>query len=134
MRKIPLGRSLFVALLSLGLAACASTGGAAGGEVEEGVEATGDEVTVQVVNDMVPGRTIVVWVETVPQRVSRRRLGSVPPNATRDFKFSPRARDIDHQLTAEIEGGGSETSLPFSLLGVSGVRWALSNPTVSLAR
>ncbi len=132
MRKIPLGRSLFLALLSLGLAACASTGGGAGGEVEEGVEATGDQISVQVTNDRVPGRTVVVWM--VPQTGSRRRLGSVPPNATRNFKFSPRARDIDHRLVAEIEAGGSMTSDPFTLVGVSGVSWTLSNPRVRLGR
>lgn len=132
MRKVPLGRTLSLALLSLSLAACASRGGGVSGEMSEGAEATGDRVSVQVTNDIVPGRTVVVWI--VPETGSRRRLGTVPPNGTGNFTYFPGARSTDHRLVAELEGGGSETSIGFTLLGVSGVRWDLSNPRVRLVR
>jgi hypothetical protein len=132
MRKLPIGPFLFLALLSLGLAACASKGAGAGAEMSEGAEASGDQISVEINNDLLPGRTVVVWM--VPQTGSRRRLGSVPPNARRSFQYPPLARSTDHVLVAEIDGGGRETSMPFTLVGVSALSWNVSNPTVRAER
>ncbi len=132
MRKTRLAHSRLLALLSLGLAACASGAGGRAEEVSAEAEPTGDQISVQVTNDIVPGQTVVVWM--VPETGSRRRLGSIPPNARGSFNYLPGARSMDHRLVAEGDGRGRETSIRFRLVGISGVRWALSDPNVRLVR
>ncbi len=132
MRKTRLAHSHLLALLSLGLAACASGAGGRAGEVSAEAEPTGDQISVQITNDIVPGRTVVVWI--VPETGGRRRLGSVPPNGRGSFNYLPGARSMDYRLVAEVDGGGRETSYRFALVGVSGVRWELRDPNVKLVR
>jgi len=132
MRKTRLAHSRLLALLSLGLAACASGAGGRAGEVSADAEPTGDQISVQVTNDILPGRTVVVWM--VPETGSRRRLGSVSPNARGSFNYLPGARSMDYRLVAEVDGGGRETSLRFTLVGISGIRWDVSDPNVRLVR
>lgn len=125
MRKRAPLRRLSVALLTLGLAACA-TGSA--GEAEAGAEATGDEIRVEIVNDLVPSASVAVWI--VPETGSRRRLGSVTANGRQTFTYLPTVRSMDHRLVADVSGGGTETSQRFSLQGVGTVSWSVSNPNV----
>ena len=132
MRKTRLAHSRLLALLSLGLAACASGAGGPAGEVSAEPEPTGDRISVQVNNDILPGRTVVVWL--VPETGSRRRLGSIPPNGRGSFNYLPGIRSMDYRLVAEKDGGGRETSTQFALVGVSGVRWNLRDPNVTLVR
>lgn len=132
MRKTRLAHSRLLALLSLGLAACASGAGGPAGEVSAEAEPTGDRISVQVNNDLVPGQTVVVWM--VPETGSRRRLGSIPPNGRGRFNYLPGIRSMDYRLVAEIDGGGQETSIRFALVGISGVRWNLRDPNVRLVR
>ncbi len=132
MRKTRLAHSRLLALLSLGLAACASGAGGPAGEVSAEAEPTGDQISVQVTNDVMPGRTVVVWM--VPETGSRRRLGSVPPNGRGSFNYLPVARSGEYRLVAEVDGRARETSIQFRLVGVSGVRWNLRDPNVRLVR
>lgn len=133
--KVRFARRL-LAVLSIGLAACASGGpgsgepGAAAGDV--GAAAASDQITIEVQNDVVPGTTVVLWI--VPETGSRRRLGSLEPNARQTLRYTPAARDMDHHLVAEKSGGGEESSNRFSLVGVSGLSWTVSNPNVTLTR
>ncbi len=132
MRKTRLAHSRLLALLSLGLAACASGAGGGAGEVSAEAEPTDDQISVQVTNDLVPGRTVVVWM--VPETGSRRRLGSISPNARGSFNYLPVARSGEYRLVAEVDGRARETSIQFRLVGVSGVRWNLRDPNVRLER
>lgn len=132
MTKTRLAHSRLLTLLSLGLAACASGAGGGAGEVSAEAEPTGDQISIQVTNDLMPGRTVVVWM--IPETGSRRRLGSVPPNGLGSFNYLPGIRSMDYRLVAEKDGGGRETSTQFALVGVSGVRWNLSDPNVRLVR
>lgn len=132
MRKTRLAHSRLIALLSVGLAACASGAGGPAGEVSAEAEPASDRISIQVTNDLMPGRTVVVWM--VPETGSRRRLGSVPPNGRGSFNYLPGIRSMDYRLVAEKDGGGRETSIRFALVGISGVRWQLSDPNVRLVR
>ena len=132
MRKTRLAHSRLLALLSLGLAACASGAGGPAGEVSAEAEPTGDQISIQVVNDLVPGQTVVVWM--VPETGSRRRLGSIPPNGRGSFNYLPGVRSMDHRLVAEVNQRAGETSIRFRLVGISGVQWNLRDPNVRLVR
>lgn len=132
MTKTRLAHSRLLALLSLGLVACASGAGGPAGEVSAEAEPAGDQISIQVTNDLMPGRTVVVWM--IPETGSRRRLGSVPPNGLGKFNYLPGIRSMDYRLVAEKDGGGRETSVQFALVGISGVRWQLSDPNVRLVR
>jgi hypothetical protein len=118
-------RKLVLAAAFTALSACASsgTGGGAGG---------GDAVAVTVNNDLVPPSTITVWM--VPETGARRRLGTLTPNGTQTFNFSPGVRAMEHRLVAETTGGSDVTSNPFVLDAVSGVRWNVSSPNVTTQR
>lgn len=128
MRKKAVASRCLVAALTLGLAACATAG--EGTEAE--AEVSGDQISVQVTNDVVPSVTAVLWM--VPETGSRRRLGSIPPNGRQTFSYLPTDRSLDHRLVAELAGGGRETTLQFSLVGVSGVRWDMSDRNVRVVR
>lgn len=128
MRNRRLGHRWLAAILSLGLAACASGGGAAGEDPGGEPEAAGDEVTVEIHNDVVPGSTIVVWI--VPETGNRQRLGSIPPNGRNTFRYRPVTPSLDHRLVAEVDGASDERSNPFTLVGVSRVRWEVSDRNV----
>ena len=111
------------------LSACASSGTAGG---EGGGAISGDAVAVTINNDIVPPASVTVWM--VPENGGRRRLGTVNPNGQQTFNFSPGVRSMEHRLVAETTGGGDRESNPFTLVAVSGVRWNLSGPTVSIER
>ena len=114
--------------LLVGVSGCASGGAGMEGEPE----ASEDQVAVEIRNDLVPGETVVVWM--VPETGSRRRLGSLSPNARQTFRYRPTARGMDYQLVAELSGGGEERSQRFTLTGVNTVRWQVSSPTISVGR
>lgn len=127
MRKRAVARRCLVAVLTLGLAACASTG-----EGEDAAEVSANQVSVEVNNDLVPSETVVIWM--VPESGIRRRLGDVRPNGQARFAYDPGDRSLDHQLVAEVSGGGRESSRRFTLQGISTVSWNVSSPNVRVAR
>jgi hypothetical protein len=121
-----------VVAFTLGLSACASGGAGGSGETEEAPAAPGDQVSVQVNNDIMPGANITVWI--VPQAGSRRRLGTIMPSGQQTFRFSPFMPNQNFRLSADIEGGRGRTSNPFNLMGVREVRWAVSDVNVRVIR
>jgi hypothetical protein len=129
MAKSRILRKLGLAAAVVALSACASSGtGGGAGDAAAG----GDAVAVTVNNDLVPPSTLTVWM--VPETGARRRLGSLTPNATQTFNFSPGVRAMEHRLVAESTGGSDVTSNPFVLDAVSGLRWNVSSPNVSIQR
>jgi hypothetical protein len=127
--------SLIVTSAVFGLVACASGGGAGDGATT-GAEPTGDEISIQVTNDISPPTGVVVWV--VPENSSRRRLGSVPPNGRRSFNYTPMLQSGQIYLLAVPEGPVSGTmqqpserkSNLFSVLGVRTVGWSVTQLNV----
>lgn len=129
MRMTRLARASLVAFLSLGFVACAS----GGGSMDEGpAAAAGEGIPIQVNNDYVPSAQVVVWM--VPESGSRRRLGTIPPNGRSNFRYVPTDRSMDHRLSAEVSGGGTEQTNPFTLTGVTEIRWDVSNLNATLIR
>jgi hypothetical protein len=129
-------RGLLLAAVLVGLAACASSGR----EATSGTEPGGDGISIRVNNDITPPASVVIWVLT--RDGTRHRLGSVPLNGRREFKYAPSSRDIPVQLLAEPEGpatgimGGTKAqqSNEFSLLDVRSVTWTVSRPEVIIGR
>jgi hypothetical protein len=119
-------------LVSLFLAACASGAGGSGAAAPAQDQPAGDAVTIVVNNDAVPPANITVWI--APESGPRRRLGTISSNGRQNFTFTPSTRSMEHRLVAEKQGGDSQTSNPFVLEGVNGVRWSISSPVVALDR
>ncbi len=123
---------MFIALAIAGITACASSSGGAAGEPEP----SGEGISIQVVNDMTPPTTVVVWA--IPETGNRRRLGSVPPNGRRSFNYVSMLQTGRVYLTAEPEGPTSGTmgrtgelrSNDFSVVGVKTVEWSVSQRNV----
>ena len=111
-------------------AACASSGG--GGGADTTMQPAGNTVTIRVTNDMIPPAAITVWI--APETGSRRRLGTIEPSRQGTFSFSPGIRSMDHRLVAETSGGSDVTTTPFTLEGVTAVRWTTSSTVVNLER
>ena len=130
MRRTGVVRSAVLASVIVGAAACASSGSS--GAAAEAPQGNANTVTIQVTNDMIPPTQITVWI--VPETGSRRRLGSVEPSRQASFPFSPAIRSMDHRLVAEPTGGNDVTTTPFTLDGVSAVRWTTSSTVVNVVR
>lgn len=109
-------------------AGCASSGSTAA----EADAADPNAVAITVVNDLVPPATITIYA--VPETGSRRRLGTVTPNGRQTFTFSPVDVAGEYRLVAEHVGGGSTSSNPVVLSGVSTLNWSLSSPAVRIGR
>jgi hypothetical protein len=134
MRIYEVIRSFSVTLALFGLAACAGSGGGA----TSSPEPSGDEVSIEVRNDMNPPTAVVVWV--VPETGSRRRLGSVPPNGRKSFNYPPPPQSPLVSLIAVPEGPstgtmgqvGERKSNPFSIVDVKNVLWFVSQMNVRI--
>src|SRR5690606_1430973 len=85
-RRAVLGLAALVSLVT----ACASGSAAAGGR---------GGLTVRVTNDLVPPASITVWITN--ELGSRRRLGTVAPDAQQQFASSPISQSLEHRLIAE---------------------------------
>ena len=86
----------------------------------------------QVTNAVVPPVAVTVWMQ--PETGSRRRLGNIPPNGQATFTFNAATPGMEHRLVAEYVGGGSTSSNPFTLTGVTRLTWQTSSPTVQMGR
>lgn len=122
-------RTSLAVVIALTFGACASGGGGATGEADD---PAGEGVSVQVNNDYVPSSQVTVWM--VPESGSRRRLGTIPPNGRQTFNYSPNILDMDHHLLAEVSGGQNSQTTPFTLVGVSAVRWDISSRNATVIR
>jgi hypothetical protein len=138
MKNAGIARPLVLTSMVLFAVSCASRGSPAN---EAGLTGAGSGVAIQVTNDLVPPNAIAVWI--VPETGSRRRLGTIQPNGTQTFTFSPISASMDHRLQAEYEGGprtgleasnSTPTSNPFTLQGVRAAVWRVSTPGVTLQR
>lgn len=99
----------------------------AAGTRQRGVAA--DEVIVEVVNDLVPGRAITVRLHSSLR--GRALLGSVSPMQTARLRY--RSPSLSGQFRLEAEGaGGDMFSDYFSLAPGEQVVWSLRNNTVRL--
>jgi hypothetical protein len=134
MQSFRLAKAVLVPLALATLAACASSGE----EDAFGETPGGEGLTIQVRNDVIPPSGIVVWA--VPETGIRTRLGPVPPNARRSFKYSPPLRAMEIYLVAETEGPISGTmgqarerrSNPFNTLDIQSVIWTVSRPNIQV--
>ena len=128
MRRSSLVRltACFAAALTLSCASApaADEGGGAGGDP--------NAIQVQVTNAVVPPVAVTVWMQ--PETGSRRRLGNIPPNGQATFTFNAPTPGMEHRLVAEYVGGGSTSSNPFTLTGVTRLTWQTSSPTVQMGR
>ena len=127
------GRFL-IASFCMALTACAGGGsGGPGGGGEAAVPgADENRVSVAINNDIMPGTTVTVFM--VPEVGSRRRLGSLGSITRRTFTYSVTERNMDYRLVAEVSGARNRQSLPFTLVGVTGVQWAVSTSNARLIR
>ncbi len=123
-------RVALLAFVGLAAAACASSGG--GGAADTTMQPAGNTVTIRVTNDMIPPTPITVWI--APETGSRRRLGTIEPSRQGTFTFTPGIRSMDHRLVAEPSTGNDVTTTPFTLEGVTVVRWTTSSTVVTLER
>ena len=135
MRMMRYTRRFLVASFCLAVTGCASggSGGPSGGgeaAVAPGVE--GNRVSIAINNDIMPGSTVTVFI--VPEVGSRRRLGTLGSITRRTFTYSVTERNMDYRLVADVSGARNRESLPFTLVGVAEVQWAVSNSTARLIR
>lgn len=117
---------------ALVVGACASGGSTPGAEPAGAQTGGGDQVAVQVRNDIVPPATITVYI--APETGSRRRLGTIPPNGQQTFTYNPGIRSMEHRLVAEVSGGQGTQSNPFTLEGATRVTWGASTQVVNVIR
>jgi len=116
-RRAVLGLAALVSLVT----ACASGSAAAGGR---------GGLTVRVTNDLVPPASITVWITN--ELGSRRRLGTVAPDAQQEFAYSPISQSMEHRLIAEAMDGREVTSDAFVPAGIAAVMWSPRSPVVRL--
>lgn len=131
-----LRRAPLFAVLSVGLVACASSGGGPaqeepeGQEVEAGAEL--EEISVEIINDYSPSSQATIWI--VPFTGSREQIGTVAPGEQRFFYYTPNLSGIQYRLRAEGTGGQTPQTNPFSLDDATRVTWRLSDTNVTVSR
>lgn len=130
MRMMRYTRRFLVASFCLALTGCAS--GGSGGEAAVVPDGGENRVSIAINNDIMPGTTVTVFI--VPEVGSRRRLGSLGSITRRTFTYSVIDRSLDYRLVAEVDGARDRESLPFTLIGVTGVQWAVSTSNARLIR
>lgn len=114
-------RGLPVALL---LAACATGGGPAR-------RVQGEEVRVEVHNDLVPQGPITVRMVTSTGR--RVILGEVGPGQIRTLSYAEPNLGGSHRLVAEPNSGAALVSQAFTLVPQARVIWTLRNNLIRIA-
>jgi hypothetical protein len=115
------------AVIAMGVTACApGTTGNGGGE------SSGDGIPVVIENDISPPSSITVFI--VPETGNRQRLGSMQGNSRQTFSYSPRVRDLEYFLLAEVVGGSNVRSNQFNLTGVTQIEWFTSRREPRVAR
>ncbi len=122
MGKPRLSSPLWLALLLLG--ACASSGRQ---------EGRGALVQVQVINDLIPPRSVTVEISP-SQGGSRIVLGSVSPTADHTFRYSPPVTGTDYVITAVNAERNRITSRAFPIRVGDVVVWSLRNNELDLRR
>lgn len=89
------------------------------------------EVLVAVTNDQSPPAEVTVFIAS--EGGSRQLLGTVPPTATRTFRYRPVSNTARFELIARVAGEGSIDSQPFTLSGTPAIAWSLRNNVVQLS-
>lgn len=108
--------SLLFASLVLGCG-----GGAPPGDVPS------EEVAIRIQNNLNPPTTLTVRAVAL-RSGTRTLLGTIPPRSTHFFTYKPADFPADdYRLTAVTTTGGRVVSDPFTLSGVTGVRWDVLN-------
>jgi len=114
-------RKLVLGLAALMVTACASGTAGAGGS---------GGLRVRVTNDLVPPASITVWITN--EMGSRRRLGTIAPDAQQEFSYSPVSQSMEHRLVAEAMDGREITSDAFVPAGIAAVIWGPRSPVLRL--
>src|SRR5690606_9688858 len=114
-------RTLVLGLAALVATACASGGAATGGS---------GGLAIRVTHDLVPPASITVWITN--EMGSRRRLGTIAPDAQQEFSYSPISQSMEHRLVAEAMDGREVTSDAFVPAGIAVVTWSPRSPVLRL--
>jgi hypothetical protein len=85
-------------------------------------------VVIDVVNDMIPGSTITVYL--VPQTGIERMLGTVIPGSRQELRYQGLPPVGEHRLMARTTGGARIVSNTIIMDGVSGLEWSLASNLV----
>ena len=103
--------------ISAGGAACASS-----------PEARRTAVVIDVVNDLIPGSTLTVYL--VPQAGIERMLGTVLPSGRQQLRYQGLPPVGEHRLMARTTGGGRILSNVIVMDGVNGLEWSVGTNLV----
>jgi len=115
---------LAFAAFVISTSACASA--SRGGSRERG-----DLIEVQIINDLIPPRTVTVSVKPA-QGGSRTVLGSVAPSQSQTFHYRLGVTGQDYVFTAEDPAREETTSRPVPLSLEDIVVWSLRNNQLEL--
>ena len=113
-------RTLLALVLALAVAACSTTSGG-----QSGARGERPGVSIQVENDNTPSSDLTVYM--VSSGGSRQIIGTVPPNRTVTLRYDGPIVGGQFRLLARPNGGRDIVSNPFSLGGVTRVRWSLQS-------
>jgi outer membrane biogenesis lipoprotein LolB len=92
---------------------------------------TGDEVSVEVQNDLLPRTAVTVRV--ISSSGARRLIGAVSPGQTRMFRFEQQVFLGSYRLVAESNEGVQVVSIPMVLSSGLRVIWVLRNNILRVA-
>jgi hypothetical protein len=87
-------------------------------------------VVIDVVNDMIPGSTITVYL--VPQTGIERMLGTVIPSGRQQLRYQGLPPVGEHRLMARTTSGARIVSNTLVMDGVTGLEWNLASNLVRI--
>jgi hypothetical protein len=110
--------------LTAGACATAATEAPAGGVEAEANAEVGEQVAVQVNNDLIPPTQVTVFAVS---EASRQILGNVNPSARASFSFDLIGASREYRMLARTTSGAEVVSNPFTITGPSTVSWSLQS-------
>lgn len=110
--------------LAFGAACATATTEAPAGGGAEADAAAGEQISVQVNNDLIPPAQVTVFAVST---ASRTILGNVNPSARASFSFDVVAASREYRLLARTTAGAEIVSNPFTITRPSTVNWNLQS-------
>jgi hypothetical protein len=124
MRQFTIPAMFTLLALTAGACATASTEAPAGGVESEANAGVGEQVAVQVENDLIPPTQVTVFAVS---EASRQILGNVNPSARASFSFDLIGASRQYRMLARTTSGAEVVSNPFTITGPSTVSWSLQS-------